>query len=51
MTWKNYSVGEPSLDNQHKKIPALVNGVYDAVERRDDGRPSSRCSRNYRGTP
>ena len=37
ITWKSYySVGEPSLDNQHKKILALVSEVYEAVERRDD---------------
>jgi hemerythrin len=37
ITWKSYySVGEPSLDNQHKKILALVNEVYEAAERRDD---------------
>ncbi len=37
ITWKSYySVGEPTLDNQHKKILALVSDVYEAVERRDD---------------
>jgi hemerythrin-like metal-binding protein len=37
ITWKSYySVGDPSLDNQHKKILALVNEVYEATQRRDD---------------
>jgi hemerythrin-like metal-binding protein len=37
VTWKSYySVGEPSLDDQHKKVLVLINGLYDAVERGDD---------------
>ena len=37
VTWKSYySVGEPSLDEQHKQILVLINALYDAVERGDD---------------
>jgi hemerythrin len=35
ITWKNfYSVGEPSLDAQHKQIVGIINDLFDAMEKK-----------------
>jgi hemerythrin len=37
VTWKEYySVGDPSLDSQHKQIIGIINELYDAMQAPSD---------------
>ena len=37
VAWKSYySVGDPAIDAEHQRLLALINKIYEAVERGDD---------------
>ena len=37
VAWKSYySVGDPAMDAEHQRLLALINKIYEAVQRGDD---------------